>query len=198
MATAVASTSFTSPKRSAVFGVGVQDLHVANQEVSSSDSPPPPTHPPAHARPRGSARTPSRQRTRTPQVSRPPSSSHRKMAGIARHPCLALLKPSSHTTLPVQALAYNSSHGDHSQLRQTLACNDDSFATTPACNTSIRAHSLATCSRPVHSQPRLRIPGFLCTSRTSCTSYPLNQGESPAARHGSSKDPQRYPLSPCP
>jgi hypothetical protein len=106
--------------------------------------------------------------------------------------------PSLTHTLPVQALAYNSSHEDHSQLRQTLTRSDDSFATTPARNTSILAHSLATCLRPVHSQPRLRIPGFLCTSRTSCTSHPLNQGESPAARHGSSKDPQRYPLFPCP
>jgi hypothetical protein len=34
MATAVASTSFTSLKRSAVFGAGVQGLRVASQKVS--------------------------------------------------------------------------------------------------------------------------------------------------------------------
>jgi hypothetical protein len=52
-------------------------------------------------------------------------------------PLSRLTQPSSRTTLPVQALAYNSSHGDHFQLRQTLASNDDSLATAPARNTSL-------------------------------------------------------------
>jgi hypothetical protein len=111
---------------------------------------------------------------------------------IHTNPLVLKLRPSLRSRMS------KSSHKAHSQLRQALTRNDDSFATTPARNTSILAHSLATCLRPVHSQPWLRIPGSLCTSRTSCTSHPLNQGESPAARHGSSKDPQRYPLSPCP
>jgi hypothetical protein len=43
------------------------------------------------------------------------------------------------------------------------------------------------------SASHLQIP-LQCTFRTSC---PLDQGESTGVRHGSSKDPQRYPPSSC-
>jgi hypothetical protein len=79
------------------------------------------------------------------------------------------------------------------------------YSYTPSATTQASVFTPWHSQSPTHSQPRPRIPGSLCTSRTSCTSPhvlhvappPPNQGESLATRHGSSKDPQSYPLSPC-